>query len=200
MKLFKTIIASFLILTLAISCKSKIENAETKTIDSLLTALDEAEEKLEHIDFEKLEKSAFIVNENLEKIKPLIVDTLSRDKIFLMSNYAIVCGEEGEEEGAESNAKKSENYKDERERYIEKEVSLCIKQLKNLKGDFKKGEMDLQTFKKYFQIEKAKSEQIILFIEMEKNSSAHRQALFDSLHPLILKFMDSLQTASNKNK
>jgi hypothetical protein len=60
--------------------------------------------------------------------------------------------------------------------------------------------MDLQTFKKYFQIEKAKSEQIILFIEMEKNSSAHRQALFDSLHPLILKFMDSLQTASNKNK
>jgi hypothetical protein len=72
--------------------------------------------------------------------------------------------------------------------------------LKNLKGDFKKGEMDLQTFKKYFQIEKAKSEQIILFIEMEKNSSAHRQALFDSLHPLILEFMDSLQTASNKNK
>ena len=38
------------------------------------------------------------------------------------------------------------------ERYIEKEVSLCIKQLKNLKGDFTKGEMDLQTFKKYFQI------------------------------------------------
>jgi hypothetical protein len=200
MKLFKTIIASFLILTLAISCKSKIENAETKTIDSLLTALDVAEGKLEHIDFEKLEKSAFIANENLEKIKPLIVDTLSRDKIFLMSNYAIVSGEEGEEEGAESNAKKSENCKDERERYIEKEVSLCIKQLKNLKGDFTKGEMDLQTFKKYFQIEKAKSEQIILFIEMEKNSSAHRQALFDSLHPLILEFMDSLQTASNKNK
>ncbi len=200
MNLFKSIIALFLIVSFTLSCKSKIENAETKTIDSLLTALDEAEEKLEHIDFEKLEKSARIAKENLEKVKPLVVDTLNRDKLFLMSNYAIVSGEEGEEEGAESNASKSENYKEERERYIEKEVTLCIKQLKNLKGDFTKGEMDFPTFKKYFEIEKAKSEQIMLFIEMEGNSSAYRQALFDSLHPLMLKFIDSLQTAASKNK
>jgi hypothetical protein len=200
MKLFKTIIASFLILSLAISCKSKIENAETKTIDSLLTALDVAEGKLEHIDFEKLEKSAHIVNENLEKIRPLIVDTLNRDKIFLMSNYAIVSGEEGEEEGESNKANKSNEYNEKREKYIEKEVVFCKKQLKNLKNDFAKGEMDLASFKKYFEIEKAKSEQIILFIEMEKNSSEHRLALFDSLHPLMLKFIDSLQTASNKTK
>jgi hypothetical protein len=199
MKLFlKT--ALLIMVSLAFSCKPKIENAETKTIDSLLTALDNAEEKLETINFEKLEEAAHTAKENLEKIKPLIVDTLKRDKIFLMSNYAIVSGEEGEEGGAESNPNKKEDYEEEREKYIEKEVKLCIKQLKNLKGDFKKGEMDLPTFKKYFEIEKGKAEQIMLFIEMEKNSTSHRLALFDSLHPLILKFIDSLQTASSKNK
>jgi hypothetical protein len=197
MKLFLNIAIVFFV-SIVFSCKSKIENADTKTIDSLLIALDEAEEKLESINFEKLEESAHAVKENLEKIKPLITDTLNRDKVFLMSNYSIVSGTEEEEE--EGNTNKKEDYKEEREKYIEKEVGYCIKQLKNLKSDFAKGEMDLPTFKKYFEIEKEKSLQIISFIEIEKNSSSHRQALFDSLHPLVLKFIDSLQTASSKNK
>jgi hypothetical protein len=199
MKLFFKI-ALVLLTTFAFSCKPKIENAETKTIDSLLMELDNAEEKLESIDFEKLEQSAHTAQENLEKIKPLVVDTLNRDKIFLMSNYAIVSGEEGEEGGGEANNAKKEDYNEAREKYIEKEVTFCKKQLKNLKSDFTKGDMDLANFKKYFAIEKDKAEQIILFIEMEKNSSTHRQALFDSLHPVILKFIDSLQTAANKKK
>jgi hypothetical protein len=186
--------------TLTFSCKSKIENAETKTIDSLLIALNDAEEKLESIDFEKLEKSAHTAKENLEKIKPLVTDTLNRDKVFLMSNYAIVSGEEGEEEGESSRSNKKADYEDERERYVEKEVSFCKKQLRNLKSDFASGEMDFPTFKKYFEIERDKSIQIITFIEMEKNSSIHRQALFDTLHPLILKFIDSLQTAAVNKK
>jgi hypothetical protein len=197
MKLFLNIAIVFFV-SIVFSCKSKIENADTKTIDSLLIALDEAEEKLESINFEKLEESAHTVKENLEKIKPLITDTLDRDKVFLMSNYSIVTRTEEEEE--EGNTNKKEDYKEEREKYIEKEVGYCIKQLKNLKSDFAKGEMDLPTFKKYFEIEKEKSLQIISFIEIEKNSSSHRQALFDSLHPLVLKFIDSLQTASSKNK
>ena len=176
MKLFLNIAIVFFV-SIVFSCKSKIENADTKTIDSLLIALDEAEEKLESINFEKLEESAHTVKENLEKIKPLITDTLNRDKVFLMSNYSIVTRTEEEEE--EGNTNKKENYKEEREKYIEKEVGYCIKQLKNLKSDFAKGEMDLPTFKKYFEIEKEKSLQIISFIEIEKNSSSHRQALFD---------------------
>ena len=197
MKQFLNIALVFFV-SIVFSCKSKIENADTKTIDSLLIALSEAEEKLESIDFEKLEESAHTAKENLEKIKPLVTDTLNRDKIFLMSNYAIVSGTEEEEE--EGNTNKKEDYKEEREKYIEKEVGYCIKQLKNLKSDFAKGEMDLPTFKKYFEIEKVKSLQIISFIEIEKHSSSHRQALFDSLHPMVLKFIDSLQTASSKNK
>jgi hypothetical protein len=200
MKLFKLVISFFVIVSLVYSCKPKIENAQTKTIDSLLIALDVAEEKLEHIDFEKLEKSAHIAKENLEKIKPLIVDTLNRDKVFLMSNYAIVYGEEGEEGGEQSVKSNGKDYEDVREKYIEKEVAFCKKQLKNLKNDFTKGEMDLPTFKKYFDVENEKSLLIISFIEMESNSSEHRLALFDSLHPFILKFIDSLEIATSKNK
>jgi len=197
--LFLKITVVFFVL-FAFSCKPKIDNAETKTIDSLLLALDKAEVNLESINFEKLEEAAKTAKENLEKIKPLIVDTLNRDKIFLMSNYGIVAGEEAEEETESSSAKKSTDYNEEREAFIEKELKLCIKQLKSLKNDFSKGDMDLPTFKKYFEVEKQKTLQIILFIEMEKNSCSHRQALFNSLQPLILKFMDSLQTASSKYK
>ena len=199
MKLFLKIALIF-IATFTFSCKPKIENVETKTIDSLLLALDEAEQKLETIDFEKLEESAHIAKQNLEKIRPLIVDSLSRDKIFLMSNYAIVSGEEGEEEHETTGAEKGSDYNEQREKYIEKEVVFCQKQLKNLKSDFVKEKMDFATFKKYFAIESEKAAQIILFIDMEKNSSTHRQALFDKLHPEMLKFMDSLQTATQKNK
>jgi len=200
MKSLSSKIIIILVVSFTFSCKQKIENAETKTIDSLLIALDDAEHKLESIDFEKLEESAHTAKENLEKIKPLITDTLNRDKVFLMSNYAIVSGEEGEEEGESSNANKKEDYEDQREKYVEKEITFCKKQLRNLKSDFASGEMDLPTFKKYFEIERDKAAQIILFIEMEKNSSIHRQALFDTLHPLILKFMDSLQTAEVNKK
>lgn len=188
------------IVSLAFSCKPKVENAQTKTIDSLMVALNEAEEKLEHINFEKLEESAQIVKKNLEKINPLIVDTLNRDKVFLMSNYAIVAGEEGEEEGEAGGESKGGDYEEVREKYIEKELTFCKKQLKNLKSDFTKGEMDLATFKKYFEVEKEKSLQIISFIEIESNATEHRIALFDSLHPAILKFIDSLETANTKRK
>lgn len=184
------------ILGLCFSCKSKIENTDTKTIDSLLVALDQAESLLEEIDFEKLEKAAKTASENLEKIHPLIHDTLNKDKVFLMSNYAIVSGEEEEEE-VDTKGEGSD-YEEVREKYIEKELEFCKKQLKNLKHDFSSGEMELANFKKYFEIEKEKSLQIISFIEMESNSHKYRQALFDSLHPLILKFMDSLQTAESK--
>lgn len=178
-----------------ISCKSKIENAQTKTIDSLIVALEVAEESFEKIDFEKVEKAAQVANENLEKIKPLINDSLNRDKVFLMSNYAIVAGEEGEENEGRT---KSEEYEEVREKYIEKELALCKKQLVNLKNDFSKGEMDEANFQKYFEIEKEKALQIILFVQKEAKVSAYRQELFDSLHPLILKFIDSLQTAPIK--
>ena len=194
-------ISLIFILNLAVlffSCKSRIENVQTKTIDSLLVALNNAEETLEKIEFEKLEESAKIAAQNLEKIKPLILDTLNRDKVFLMSNYAIVGGEEEEEEMETGGKAKGDDYEEVREKYIEKELELCKKQLKNLKNDFSKGEMDEPTFKKYFEVEKDKSLQIISFIEMEKNSHAYRLALFDSLHPLILKFLDSLQTVSIK--
>lgn len=177
------------------SCKSKIENAQTKTIDSLIIALENAEESIENIDFEKLEKSAKIAKENLEKIKPLIDDSLSRDKVFLMSNYAIVSGEEGEEAEGHHN---SEDYEEVREKYIEKELALCKKQLVNLKNDFSKGDMENSSFQKYYDIEKEKAFQILLFVQKETKVSAYRQELFDSLHPLITKFMDSLETVSIK--
>lgn len=198
-KLISKIILGIFLLYMG-GCKPKVENLQTKTIDSLLVALDQAEEKLEKINFEKLEKSAHTVKENLEKIKPMIVDTLNRDKVFLMSNYAIVAGEEGEEEGEKGQADKESDYEEVREKYIEKELTFCKKQLKNLKNDFSKGEIDENTFKKYFEVEREKSLQIISFIEMESNSSEHRIALFDTLHPLILKFIDSLETATNKKK
>ena len=60
-------------------------------------------------------------------------NSLSRDKIFLMSNYAIVSGEEGEEEHETTGAEKGSDYNEQREKYIEKEVVFCQKQLKNLK-------------------------------------------------------------------
>jgi len=198
-KIISILIFCFIVVFLG-SCKPKIENAQTKTIDSLLVALDQAEEKLETINFEKVEKYAQIVKENLEKIKPLIVDTLNRDKVFLMSNYAIVAGEEGEEEGEKGKVENDSDYEEVREKYIEKELTFCKKQLKNLKSDFTKGEMDANTFKNYFEVEREKSLQIISFIEIESNVCEHRQALFDTLHPLVLKFIDSLETVASKRK
>lgn len=194
------IIAIIIFVSCCFSCKPKVENVETKTIDSLLIALDQAEEKLETIDFEKLEKSAHTVKENLDKIYPLIVDTLNRDKVFLMSNYAIIAKGAGEEEEENGEASKGGDYEEVREKYIEKEIAFCKKQLKNLKNDFSKGEMDLPTFKKYFEVERDKSLQIISFIEMEKNSHTYKLTLFDSLHPKILEFIDSLETVSKLKK
>jgi hypothetical protein len=181
-----------------LSCRSKKENAETRVIDSLLTVLDNSEKMLEEIDFEKLEQSAKIASHNLEKVKPLITDTLNRDKVFLMSNYAIVCGEE-EEEGGGKKAEGS-NYEEVREKYMEKELVLCKKQLKNLKHDFISEEMDETSFKKYYELEKEKALQIISFIAMESTSHIHRQAMFDSLHPLMVKMIDSLETAAKNKK
>jgi ribosomal protein L16 Arg81 hydroxylase len=196
-KTFQFIICIFGV-SILFSCGKKIENAETKIIDSLLTVLDNSEKMLEEIDFEKVEESAKIASENLEKIKPLINDTLNRDKVFLMSNYAIVCGEEEEEGGAKKG--EGSDYEEVREKYMEKELELCKKQLKNLKHDFSSGEMDEASFKKYYEVEKEKALQIISFIAMESTSHTYRLSLFDSLHPLVIKLKDSLETAAANKK
>lgn len=185
-------------LFLLFSCGSKIENAETRIIDSLLTVLDNSEKMLEEIDFEKMEESAKIADEELEKIKPLINDTLNRDKVFLISNYSIVSGEEEEEGGGKKG--EGSDYEEVREKYMEKELELCRKQLKNLKHDFSSGEMDEASFKKYYEVEKEKALQIISFIAMESTSHTYRLALFDSLHPLVIKLKDSLETAAANKK
>ena len=180
------------------SCKSHIEIAETKTIDSLLSALNKAEEKLSTINFDKLEEVIHTARQNTALIRSLQSDSLNQDKVFLMNNYAIVSGEKTGNDDSLSTINRIEEHNAQRSKFIEKEVDFCKKQLKNLKGDFESGQMDRTTFKKYYTIEKEKALQIISFIEIEKKSSTHRIAVFDSLHPVVLKFIDSLQHASTK--
>jgi hypothetical protein len=49
-------------------------------------------------------------------------------------------------------------------------------------------------------VEKEKALQIISFIAMESTSHTYRLALFDSLHPLVVKLKDSLETAAANKK
>lgn len=180
------------------SCKTHIENAETKSIDSLLSDLNKAEEKLNSIDYVKLEEAISTAKQSATVINSLPVDSLNLDKVFLMNNYAIVSGEKIIKEDTLSETNHNEEQYTQRSKFIEKEVGFCKKQLKNLKGDFESGQMDLTTFKKFYVVEKEKALKIISFIDMEKKSGTHRIAVFDSLHPLVLKFIDSLQHASSK--
>ena len=192
------LLLSIMLAIMVVACKPGKENAGTLTIDSLLVQLDETMDALKSIDFEKIEHAKEVAEGNLRRFKPLINDSISRDKVFLMSNYAIISGEEGEEEETEKSDKKAEYTESERERYMEKEVELCIKQLKDLKHDFTKEKMNEVDFAKHLETERLKAMQVMLYIEMEKNSIDYRNLLFDSLNPLVIKFIDSLTLAQPK--
>jgi hypothetical protein len=185
-------------LTAIFACKPKVENAEVKTIDSLLVVLDESEQRLKNINYEQLEEATQIVNKEIACVQPLLKDTLSISQQLMLNNYNIVSGKKSDSLAGQENS--NDSYKKVRATYIEKEINFCKKQLLNLKNDFSNGNMDATSFKKYFDVEKEKSLQIINFVSNEKNAASHRLAVFDSLHPLVLKLIDSLQIVAQKKK
>jgi hypothetical protein len=166
----------FLVITLTsiFACKPKVENADVKTIDSLLVVLDKTEQRLKNINFQKLEEATQLANENIATIKALVIDSLSTENRLLLRNYTIVTGKVSDTLFVqESN---TDSYKKQRAAYIEKEINFCKKQLLNLKNDFGNGNMDLPSFKNYFKIEREKSLLIINFVDLEKKSFSHRIA------------------------
>lgn len=175
------------------SCKTNSENTQTKTIDSLILVLDETKRELEKIDFQKLQESAHIAAFSLEKLSPFKADSLRPDIATLINNYKIVINASSDSlKDTTAQADIQNNYENVRQKYIDRELDFCKKQLSNLKHDFLKNVVEPELFQKYFTEERQNAIQIIDFVSKEKNSVAHRQNIFNTLHPEIVRLTDSL--------
>lgn len=172
-----------LLLLIFYSCRNSYKQ-EIKTLDSLENELKIRLKKYDALELEKLNKIAQETKNNISRLKSVVTDTIDQELGRIMTIY--------------KDYKKADIDMYRRFLQLKEEMLYCQLQLNNLSTDLLNNNINSDSVRYYFELEKSASLQVIKIFEDMSNTLPQYYQTFDSVNALLLKKIELLESTKNK--
>jgi len=170
------LILAFVLLALS-SCHNAEKKQQIAKIDSLITIIDSTESNLEKMNIDTVRKKYSAFRETNQRVIAHYQEYRNEE------NWKYMCAFQEVRKAFKVMVNKHKSY--------EQELKISREQLENLKHDVDESLLEEKEFKDYFAMESKSVHDLTFQINRQVNQVLQQYANFDSVHPYLLKLLET---------